>query len=336
MVTTFAPDKAFLGIAPETTPGTPVAPTYTIPYEKCDFEDKPKWLDDPSLRGSMAELYDRIQGVLVSDFTVDGLFFADTFGHYLANILGDRTTTGSADPFTHAFALLNSGNAQPKTHTLTYSSGIPASTGARVYASAAMSELSIKWDAAAQLVKYTTKGMAWGSSIAGAAPTASPSSVEAMASWRAIVGLGGPASGGTLISTPQTMEIDFKRKLEAHYTMAGGQQPGVIQRGSLGVSGKMTVIAADESPQVTLLAATKQALQIVLNNGISTSSAGCQQLQIDLAKAMFKTTKLDQGKTASLYQIDFDGLANSTNAGASGGQGAAKVTLINGLAGTVY
>lgn len=334
MVTTFAPDKAFLGIAPETTVGTPVAPTFTLPFEKFQPDDKPVQLSDPALRGSMAALYGRYQGVSRTDWTLSGPMYVDTFVHLLQNILGDRTTTGAADPFTHAISLLNSGNGQPKTHTLTHWTGAPATSGARVYSSAALSDLQLSWNAAAKLCMLTAKGMAWGSTVAASTPTASPSAVPPLASWRGLVGLAGPATGGTLVGTIDTMTLDIKRELEAKYAMSGGQQPYVLQRGALGIHGKMQILAADESPITKFLADTQEQLQVVIGNGVV--GAGQRQLTFDANLIDYSAAKINQGKTITAYDVEFDCLANSTNAGTSGGQSPGKFTVINGTAGTAY
>lgn len=334
MPTTYAPDLAFLGIAPETTVGTPVAPTFTIPYTKFEPIDKPVKIKDPSLRGSMATDYNLVAGVSDTDFTLDGPMYVDTFEFLLQNMLGDRTSTGAADPYTHTNSLLNTSPGQPKTHTLTHFTGIPASTGARVYASACLADLSLTWDAAAKLVNYAAKGKAWGSTVAAAQPTANPSAVPPLASWRATMGLGGPASGGTLVPYVASLTLDMKRKLENYYTLSNSSQPYVIQRGGLTVTGKMMIVATDETPVTKLLANTQEPFQVIISNGIT--GAGQRQLQIDVNVAAYTIAKINLGKTATEYDLEFTGLANSTNAGASGGLSPVKVTILNGTAATNY
>jgi hypothetical protein len=282
----------------------------------------------------MAALFGRYQGVLKCEFSLGGPMYVDTIEHLLVNILGDRATTGAADPYTHATALLNSGQGQPKTHTLTHATGIPAGTGARVYASSALSELTIKYNAESELCTYEAKGTSWGSAIASVAPTAAPSAVPPMASWRGLLGLAGPAGGGTLVPTMAESEVTLKRKLDALYTVSGSQQPYIIQRGELEFSGKITFIAADETPLTKMLASTQEQLQILLGNGVT--GAGQRSLTIDCAQGAYSSAKIDQGKTASMYEVEFDGIANSTNAGTSGGLSPCKITVINGNAGTIY
>jgi hypothetical protein len=93
---TYASAKQFIGVAKETTQGTAVAPTAYIPVDKFEPEDKPTWLDDMAMRGSMIDVYGKQQGVLKAEFSMSGPVFADTIGWLLANILGDISVTGTA------------------------------------------------------------------------------------------------------------------------------------------------------------------------------------------------------------------------------------------------
>lgn len=334
MPTTYSPFKEFVGIAPEVTPGTSVAMTATMPVKKVDFQDKIKALDDPSLRGSMSVLNGRYAGVRQSDFSFDGPMYVDVLPFLLENMLGDRTTSGAGDPYTHAVSLNNSFTGQPKSHTLTWFTGIPATVGARVYAGAALSELTLSYDAESKLVETSCKGMAWGSAVAGAEPTAAPSSVPPFASWRALMGLAGPASGGTLVSNVATLSVTLKRKLDVIYTFTNQQQPYVIQRGGLSCEGKASFIAANETPMTDFLAYTTRQLQLKLDNG--TVGAGQRALTINLNSSIYETIKVNDGKTATMYDVTFDGVANSTDAGTTGGISPCKITVINGNAGTIY
>ena len=362
MPVTYTPAKEFLGIAPEVTPGTAVPMTATIPFTKVDFEDQIKWLDDPSLRGSMATLYGRYQGVREVDFSIEGPLYVDTFPHLLESMLGDRTTTGAADPYTHAVSLNNSFSGQPKTHTLTWFTGITDEVGARTYPGACLAELSIAFDIegggggggggggkggggkggggggggkkATGLVEYKCKGNAWGSSVALAAPVAAPSSVPPFAAWRALLGIGGPASGGTLVANVSTASFVLKRKLDVIYTFSNQQQPYVIQRGAMTCEGKATFIAIDETPLLTMLAGTVQPLQLVLDNGVV--GAGQRGIKVDMGQCIYEKVKTEDGKEATMFMVDFDGIANSTNAGSTGGLSPVEITVINGTAGTVY
>lgn len=101
MVATFPSVRQFAGVALETTQGTSVPMTYTLPLEDLQPEDKPRWMDDKAWRGAMGLLYNRIQGPIVNEFTLKGPVFGDGIGFLVANILGDlvpsATSTAPAD-----------------------------------------------------------------------------------------------------------------------------------------------------------------------------------------------------------------------------------------------
>lgn len=332
--TTYASAKQFVLVAKETTQGTPVAGTATIPVEKFEPEDKPVWLDDKALRGSMVDVYGRQQGVIKTDFSFSGPVFGDTLGWLLGNLLGDLTTTGASDPFTHAFSTLNSGQGQPTSHTFTHFQGPPASVGARQLPGSCLSEVSIKWNAESQLLTYDAKGSSWPTVIPGGAPVSAPSTVKPIASWRGKLGIGGPASGGTLVLTIMDGEVSFKRALEVVFTTQLAQTPYIIQRGAVSVSGKLNFIASDETPYTTMLANTQPQLQLLIGNGVV--GAGQVQVQVDCQNAAYATSKPDFGKAAVGYQTTFDAIANTTNAGVSGGFSPSKVTLTNAIAAGIY
>lgn len=329
------PQKAFLNLAPETTSGTAATTGWvTVPITKPNFDDSVKKLDDPSIRGSMAELYGRYTGVRASSVSFGGPMYVDIAGQLLQNILGDRTTTGAADPYTHAFSLLNSTTGQPKTHTAQYYTGVTPTSGARTFAGLCLSELKISWDVESKLVTYAAKAMGIGSTVTGSTPTAAPSTVPPFAAWRALMGIGGPASGGTLDPSCTSFELTLKRKVDAIYGMTNTQDPIVIQRGVLSCDGKAKFVARDETPLTNMINNTQGQVQILMDNGIV--GAGQRGLTCNFNLASWINAKLDEGKQATMWDVEIDGIANATDAGASGGLSPLKMTLINGNAGTVY
>lgn len=406
---TFASAKQYVLIAKEASQGTPVPGVATIPVDKFEPEDKPVWLDDKALRGSMVESYGRPQGVIKTDFSMSGPVFGDTLGWLLGNILGDvaysggtnagasTTTTGiltagtttvvpvtsatgitagtvlSIDtagllenvtvlsvaalnvtltgpvtrthasgvvvqpvtgPFTSAFSTLNSGQGQPTSHTFTHFQGPVASVGARTYAGACLSDLTLKWNAETQLLTYDAKGMCWPSAIPGSVPTAAPSTVTVIPAWRGLLGVAGPATGGTLVKTITDGEFVIKRVLEPVYTTQNAQVPYIIQRGAVSITGKLNFIAADESPYLAMINNSQPQLQLVIGNGVA--GAGQVQVQVDVQQAAYEAAKLNFGKAAVAYDATFAAVASTANAGISGGYSPGKVTLINGVAAGTY
>lgn len=334
--TTWPSDRQFVGVAKETTPGTPVAMAFTQVMEKFEPEDKVTSLIDKSMRGSMVEEYALIQGVIQSEFSMSGPAYMDGLGYWLNNILGDVTTTGASAPFSHAISTLNSGSAQPGTLTITDWQGPPAANFARQFTGCCLSELTIKGNAESELVTFDAKGMGWKSNIAAAAPTSAPTTALPLASWRSLLGIGGPATGGTLDGTIGSWEIKINRKLKPIFTGQNSQNPFIIQRGAVTASGKLTfaALAAETNALLQYLNNSQPVFQWVIDNGLTLGAA--LGLTVDVQAAAFDTSKIERGAEAVGYAATFKALANTTNAGASGGYSPVKVTLRNALPASTY
>src|SRR5215469_16796507 len=93
--TVFPASQQWIGFGRELTTGTIVSPVATMPIEKGEPDEKVTWLDDKSLRGSMAEEYGLVQGVEQSEFDFNGPVYMNTLGYVLHNLMGDYTATGS-------------------------------------------------------------------------------------------------------------------------------------------------------------------------------------------------------------------------------------------------
>jgi hypothetical protein len=411
---TYPSQQQFIGLAKETTPGTPVAPTWTFLVDSFDPEDKVTPLIDQAMRGSMAEEYNYIQGVKHSEFTGKGAVFLDGAGFLLNNILGDLvedgTPTGSgattlaaiaapgssslstvasipaatviridvgtasevfttgtptgAGPFTipltggttttlvnhasgatvtpiqapfiKAFSLLNSGTGQPGTLTITDYQGLPLTTQARQFTGCCLSELTLSGNAETELVMAEWKGLGWASNIAAAKPTSAPTTALPIASWRALHGIGGPATGGTLDSTIGSWEIKITRKLKQVFTGQNSQNPYVTQRGGVTATGKLdfSAPATEASAVLAFLNNTQPIIQIAMTNG----GAGVTLLglTIDVQVGAFDTDKIERGGEVVAYSGTIKPMSNTTNAGRSGGYSPVKVTLQNNVAAGTY
>jgi hypothetical protein len=328
MVTVYPGAKRFAGWAKETTPGTAVAPTATMPVESIDPDPQITWLDDTALRGSMVELYGRYPGPQMGGLDLKGPVFGDTIGHPLQNLLGDYAVTGASAPYTHTFALLNTGSAQPVTHTITDYTGITATVGARAFPFICMTDLTLNVNAE-ELFTWEGKALGMIGAPASAAPTPSLSGLAApVPAWRAQIGIGGPATGGTQVMNVSEASVTFTRKVVPQPTANGAPDPYTFARGVVAVSGKFKHVAADESPLLNMLNNVQPQLQIVIDNG--TVGAGQVNLQVDVLKGAYKATKTAFGEVF-VYDVEWDAVANTTNVGASAGYGPAKVTLKNAV-----
>lgn len=89
--------KTWLGVGRELNMGTAVLPVQTIPLLKNSYqpEDTYKWLHDEAIRGSMAMVFNDIQGVGDSTFSYGGPAFLDVEGYFLDNLFGDKSDTAT-------------------------------------------------------------------------------------------------------------------------------------------------------------------------------------------------------------------------------------------------
>lgn len=258
------------------------------------------------------------------------------YGHASA-----AAVTAVIAPFTNAFALLNSSlsapvypGGQPVTNTITHYSGVTATSGARQFPGACCSELTLSFNAETELLKFDSKWVSWPSVAASALPTAAPSAVLPIASWRGALGFAGPASSGTQVRAVPSGKITIKRVCEPAWTVAGVQTPYIIQRGPLSISGEYEIIADAETHYAYMTANTQPSMQFVITNGLA--GANLISVQFDAAQAAIKAAKMESGKQNIRYQCQWDAIANVTNAGASGGGSPGKVTVINAVAANTY
>jgi hypothetical protein len=95
----------------------------TIPLDKSSYEpeDTPHWLMDTSLRGSMAQTYQLIQGPEDATFSYGGPFYGDIEGYFFDNTFGDLSTTGSSP--TNGTTLVGTAAVASTSGTLTSATG---------------------------------------------------------------------------------------------------------------------------------------------------------------------------------------------------------------------
>lgn len=389
-----------------------------IPVTTLKPSDKPIWIKDESMQGHMGDNSGIYQGPLIGGLDIGGHITPDTFPHFLYNLLGDYTVTGTAAspagttsaamavgataitvasggasftagmylwledagspaanevvqvtttgtatnipitptrfahntampftnttaPYTHVFALLNgsigaaNGPAQGPTHMITDRQGLTAN-GAAQYAYACVAEVVITGNAE-KLLDWSAKLVCYSRTAAAAAiGTTNVSSVQPYPSWRSVVGVGGPASGGTQRKEIAEWALTLTRQLKPMNTNQGAQTPYVIARGKQAVAGKLTVLPAiDESYVLALLANTQPQLQFLASNGLGGSNSG--SVQADLLADAYVTADLQEGAELFGYEVPFDAVHTNassggiTTTGASGGKSAVKVTVVNAV-----
>lgn len=321
MVATFAALRTQVGIAKEAAKGTAVPPTAFIPVKKIDVAPKQIKLLDEGWRGSMGTNYGMQNGPRSVEVSMNGDVFSDTIGWLLAGVLGDVVTTGAATPYVHKMALLNSGDGQPKSYSLTDTQG---GLQPRAFPGAQFSEVGFKWDAAG-LMSWDAKALAWVGSTA-AAPTATYGTLTPVANW-----LGALTLAATPAPNLQSGELNIKRTSAEAVFALGAQDPYVIHVGGVEVDGKFTFVAVDESPFLAYLNNTGPgALSATFQQGVnSIVKFVCTNTQYDDAK-------VTRGKAYVEIEASFKAILNSTDVGASAGLSPIAVSITNSLPSATY
>ena len=328
MTTPQPTNKVFLGVALEATKGTPVASTDFIPITVNTFKpvDHIDSLVDSATRGSMVEEYNVIQGKKWSEVDFGGPVFADSFGYLLASILGDVVTTGASAPYTHNIALKNSvgaaGDAQPKALTI----NDYYSAANRQYAGQQCVELEMTFNIDGML-EYTAKLAGFPSST-GSIPTISVSGVLPTAVWA-----GSATIGGTPIGNNITGSIKMVRKHAVIHTINGLQAPYAIFVGALTVEGKLTFTMEDDTQLLNYL---NNSQPTVLYSWTVGSGAGLTSVAFSAAKSAYINASRDASKEYMEIMVDFKGLGNTTNVGATTGYSPIKWTLQNAKPASTY
>jgi hypothetical protein len=270
----------------------------------------------------MTETYAEIQTVKHSTFDFGGDVFADTFGFVLTGILGDLTTTGASAPYTHAISLLNTGDGQPPSYTLTDN----YSVNTRQYPGAKFSDVDVKFSADG-LLTYTAKTVAL-PSVTTTAPTASYTAVAPVASWTGTVTIGGTSSLSVMDGN-----ITFKRAVSVIDTVDASQAPHALWTGPLTVSGKLTLVMEDETQLTNYLTNTQPSLDVTFQTG---AGAALQSVKFHMSQVAYQSADISRGKDYVELPIAFNAVANTTDIGASSGYSPIKCTLQNAIVAGTY
>jgi len=315
--------KSYLGVALETTKGTPVTATNFVPITLNSFKpvDVIAPLYDTGIRGSLVENYNYVQGRRNTTVDFGGSVFADTVGYWIAGILGDVTTTGSSAPYTHTMAVKNevgsTADAQPKALTIT--DFYAANT--RQYPGCQITDFGLTFNADGML-EYTVKAMGW-SSVTTTAPTPSFSSVLPTQVWTGVVTI-----GGTTIGYVTTGTLDLSRKSEAIFALTGAQNPYQVFVGALTAKGKLTFVMQDDTELTRFINNTQPAITVTFSTG---SGSTATEVAFQISKGAYNTAEIDRSEDYVTIAVDIEGLGNTTDVGATGGYSPVKFTLQNAL-----
>ena len=301
--------RSYIGVAKETTKGTPVTPTAFIPVLASSLKNDDIYgaLYDEGLRGSLVKNYNYVQGRGNSTISFGGAAFADTIGWSIAGLLGEDSVSGSA-PYVHTMALKNSAtaaaDAQPTALTLTdfYAANV------RAYAGVQVSDFSLKFNSEG-LLEYDTKGVGWLSATA-TTPTPSYSTILPTPVWYGTVTV-----GGSSISNSVMGNIDMKRPTAPIFGIANTQNPYQVFSGALEVTGKITFLMEADTELTRYLTNTQPALVFNWTQGAGATQT---QIQATLTKGAYVLAAIERSKEYVEITVDINAQGNLTDSGTVG------------------
>ena len=320
--------RSYLGIAKEVTPGTPVNATDFIPLAKDSLKpvDIIAPLYDTGLRGSMAQNYNYIQGRRYTEIDLGGPVFADTVGYWLGGIMGAVATTGVSAPYTHVISLKNAtgigADAQPTSFTL---EDMYVAEN-RYYPGCKVTNFGFNFNSEGML-EYTAKLMGWPSSTTATA-TPSFSTVVPTPVWRGSVSIGGSTIGYTTDGS-----VTVTRAAEAIFGIDTTQGPYEIFVGALDTTGSFTFVMENDTELTRFLTNTQPALTLTFAQG---AGASATSIAFTITKGAYTAAAIDRSADHVQISVDFSAIANTTDAGASGGFAPIKWTLQNAVASGTY
>jgi len=248
-----------------------------------------------------------------------------------SHLTGVAVTNTTAN-YTHVFSLLNPGastgntSAQPPTYTWLHRNLIAGSGNfnADQYSYVRVTDLNLtakkdgwlSWDA---------KANAYLRGFPSADYPPSFTSVKANPSWKSVI-----MFAGTQNYTVSELKIGLQREMDIVTTADGSQNPYVIAAGPVTATFSADFDAQSDEAQINnLINNTQPTLSYSITNGASPPNTVSVTITAQLAG--YKDAPLSAVK--SLWGVKASGelIANTTNAGNSGGYSPLQVTLVNGI-----
>ena len=310
------------------------APTAYVPVTKIDAQDNIAMLQDKAFRGSQISVAGVQQGMRVGKLSFDGDFFPDTAGYWLNSLFGYykyTATVASTTPTNYAFSQCNTTPAnQPgqPAPVLVYVYS-PATSTTRVYASAIVSDFSLKVDPGS-LMSYSCTLMAYASGVVTSPATIPPafSTFTPVASRVAQMSLAGTPS-----IKVETADFSWKRAEAAPInTLQGIQDPMTLFVGPLDLSIKAKLVCDSDTELNYYLKGTQNSVVLTANQGTLDAVNG---IKVSCTKVNYDDANISRDKAYVEIDCSMSAIANATDV-APGGNGlsSSTVTLSTGTAGT--
>lgn len=106
-MTKFIGRRGTLGIAKETTKGTPVNPQYWLPYVTMSFFDRTETVSEEQGMGQIADQDSIYVTMTMGEGDVESELYDQAIPYILMSLLGAAPVTTGSNPYTHTFTLSN-------------------------------------------------------------------------------------------------------------------------------------------------------------------------------------------------------------------------------------
>ena len=301
---------SWIGLAKETTIGTPVTPTLWVPATAIKPEDIPDYEIDDSIAGNATQNRGVYLGYLDGQVSLDGRMYPEVIGPLLVASGYADTVTGT-NPYTHTFKIPAAGT-QPPTYTLSIYDQTTANI--RQYPGAIMDQLDLIWDAKGN-AKYTSLWKTW-PSVTLTKPTPTWSTTTPLMGWE-----GAPSIGGSSVGRLISAQVTLKRGSATPHTMNNTRNPYTSFAGPAEADWKAKAIMEAETEWLHLINNDQPSLSMVF-----TSPYGSPAPVLTLTHASAAWIKAPRDYTQKWVQLDADikGFLNTTD------QGPISATLVNG------
>jgi hypothetical protein len=167
----------------------------------------------------------------------------------------------------------------------------------------------------------------------GTAPTLNVTNSRPIPNWNSTVTMLGFTIASTgLYNGIGEFSVSFKRQTQVYWTVQGLQSPYVIARGPLTMDGTIQFDPTNnEMPLDLMLTNAQGPMSIVVTNSGIPNSGTPFSLTFTASQVANIKSKIMRSKALIGYGNTFEGVANSTDIGGSGGLGPGTITLVNNI-----
>lgn len=273
----FVGRKGKLGVAIEATRGTPVSPTFWVPWASMSFRDTVEEARENQGMGVLADSDSKYVVMKMGEGEVEAQIYDKAMGVFLTGLLGAAPVTTGSNPYTHTYTLSNSN--QGKSLSLYWTDNDRSD----MYALAMVDSFVINVEPSG-IVNYTL-GFKSKTAKDWASQSSNYTSLGSKFLHQHVRVRLASAVGGLSAATPislKNLELTISRNTTFDPVM-GTVEPEDIMNQQLSVEGSLQLNLEDDTYRNYMLDGTYRAMEIKLDNG-SSSSLQLQFPRVDFSQ----------------------------------------------------